>query len=42
LGIFFIYFMYKIYQADRKDHFTQLSMFAKILMLVGTMSMGFL
>jgi 4-hydroxybenzoate polyprenyltransferase len=42
LGIFFLYFMYKIYQADRKDHFTQLSLFAKILMLVGTMSMGFL
>lgn len=42
LGIFFMYFMYKIYEADRKDHFTQLSLFAKILMLVGTMSMGFL
>ncbi|MFT4860472.1 MAG: 4-hydroxybenzoate polyprenyltransferase, partial [Algoriphagus sp.] len=40
LGIFYMYFMYKIYQADRKDHFTKLSMFAKILMLVGTMSMG--
>jgi len=42
LGIFFLYFMYKIYQADRKDHFSKLSLFAKILMLVGTMSMGFL
>ncbi|MFT7204740.1 MAG: 4-hydroxybenzoate polyprenyltransferase [Algoriphagus sp.] len=42
LGIFYMYFMYKIYQADRKDHFTKLSMFAKILMLVGTMSMGLL
>jgi 4-hydroxybenzoate polyprenyltransferase len=42
LGIFFMYFMYQIYQADRKAHFTKLSMFAKILMLVGTMSMGFL
>jgi 4-hydroxybenzoate polyprenyltransferase len=42
LGIFFMYFMYQIYQADRKDHFSKLSIFAKILMLVGTMSMGFL
>ncbi|MFT6895147.1 MAG: hypothetical protein ACJAWX_002764 [Algoriphagus sp.] len=42
LGIFYMYFMYKIYQANRKDHFTKLSMFAKILMLVGTMSMGLL
>ncbi|MFT7364755.1 MAG: hypothetical protein ACI9UV_002968 [Algoriphagus sp.] len=40
--MFYMYFMYKIYQADRKDHFTKLSMFAKILMLVGTMSMGLL
>lgn len=42
LGIFFMYFMYQIYQADRKAHFSQLSLFAKILMLVGTMSMGLL
>ncbi len=42
LGVFFLLFMYRIYQADRKDHFTQLSSFAKILMLVGTLSMGFL
>lgn len=42
LGIFFTYFMYRIYIADRKDHFTKLSTFAKILMLVGTLSMGFL
>ncbi|UZD22680.1 geranylgeranylglycerol-phosphate geranylgeranyltransferase [Algoriphagus halophytocola] len=42
LGLFFTYFMYLIYQADRKDHFTQLSALAKILMLVGTISMGFL
>jgi len=42
LGIFFMFFMYRIYVADRKDHFTQLSTIAKILMLVGTMSMGFL
>lgn len=42
LGLFFIAFMYKIYRADRKDHFTKLSIFAKIIMLVGTMSMAFL
>ncbi|EAZ80479.2 4-hydroxybenzoate-octaprenyltransferase [Algoriphagus machipongonensis] len=42
LGIFFTFFMFKIYQADRKDQFTKLSSFAKILMLVGTLSMGFL
>ncbi len=42
LGIFFLFFMYRIYQADRKDHFSRLSLYAKILMLVGTMSMGLL
>lgn len=42
LGILFVYFMYRVYEADRKDHFTKLSTFAKILMLVGTISMGFL
>ncbi|WPR76359.1 geranylgeranylglycerol-phosphate geranylgeranyltransferase [Algoriphagus sp. NG3] len=42
LGVFFIYFMYRIYIADRKDHFTQLSTLAKVLMLVGTLSMGLL
>ncbi|MDR7132742.1 4-hydroxybenzoate polyprenyltransferase [Algoriphagus sp. 4150] len=42
LGIFFVYFMYRIYHADRKHHFTQLSAMAKILMLVGTLSMGLL
>lgn len=42
LGIFFSYFMYLIYQADRKDQFSKLSTYAKILMLVGTMSMGLL
>ncbi|MEN2282465.1 geranylgeranylglycerol-phosphate geranylgeranyltransferase [Algoriphagus sp. SE2] len=42
MGIFFMFFMYKIYYADRKTHFTQLSTFAKILMLVGTLSMGLL
>lgn len=42
LGIAFCWFMWKIYQADRKKHFTQLSSFAKLLMLVGTLSMAFL
>lgn len=42
LGLFFMSFMYQIYQADRKDHFTKLSIFAKIIMLVGTLSMAFL
>lgn len=42
LGIFFLWFMWKIYLADRREHFTQLSAIAKILMLVGTLSMGFL
>jgi 4-hydroxybenzoate polyprenyltransferase len=42
LGIAFGWFMWKIYQADRKKHFTQLSSFAKFLMLVGTLSMAFL
>jgi 4-hydroxybenzoate polyprenyltransferase len=42
LGIVFMWFMRKIYLADRKNHFRQLSTIAKILMLVGTLSMGFL
>lgn len=42
LGVFFMYFMYRIYIADRKDHFTQLSTMAKVLMLIGTLSMSFL
>ncbi|SHM54104.1 4-hydroxybenzoate polyprenyltransferase [Cyclobacterium lianum] len=42
LSIFFIVFMVKIYRADRKSHFTELSTFSKVLMLTGIMSMGFL
>ena len=42
LGGFFIWFMRKVYLADRKDDFSKLSTIAKILMLVGTMSMSFL
>lgn len=42
LGIFFFWFMRKVYVSDRKSHFTQLSTYAKILMLLGTLSMGLL
>jgi 4-hydroxybenzoate polyprenyltransferase len=42
LSILFFIFMYKIYVADRKAHFTQLSILSKVLMLTGIMSMGFL
>ncbi|MBN3521974.1 geranylgeranylglycerol-phosphate geranylgeranyltransferase [Algoriphagus lutimaris] len=42
MGMFFGLFMYRIYHADRKSQFTQLSAFAKVLMLVGTLSMGLL
>ncbi|MDN3202915.1 geranylgeranylglycerol-phosphate geranylgeranyltransferase [Algoriphagus sediminis] len=42
LGIFFLYFLYKIYLGDRREHFTELSKYAKILMLIGTISMAFL
>ncbi|MCS5491675.1 geranylgeranylglycerol-phosphate geranylgeranyltransferase [Algoriphagus limi] len=40
LGLFFLWFMRKVYLSDRKSHFSQLSTFAKILMLLGTLSMG--
>ncbi|UCS94260.1 geranylgeranylglycerol-phosphate geranylgeranyltransferase [Echinicola marina] len=42
LGILFFLFMYKIYYADRKSHFTQLSRLSKLLMLTGVISMAFL
>jgi 4-hydroxybenzoate polyprenyltransferase len=42
LGILFVFFMYRIYVADRKAHFTQLSAFSKVLMLTGVVSMVFL
>lgn len=42
LGIAFLFFMWKVYQADRKNHFSSLSAWAKALMLAGTMSMAFL
>lgn len=41
LSFFFFLFMYKIYMADRKAHFTQLSFLSKLLMLTGIISMGF-
>lgn len=40
LSFLFFLFMYKIYQADRKAHFTQLSLLSKLLMLAGILSMG--
>lgn len=42
LSILFMFFMYKIYIADRKQHFTQLSIYNKALMLAGIASMVFL
>lgn len=42
LSLLFFLFMYKIYMADRKVHFTQLSFLSKLLMLTGIISMGFL
>jgi 4-hydroxybenzoate polyprenyltransferase len=42
LSILFFVFMYKIYIADRKAHFSQLSILSKLLMLTGIVSMGFL
>jgi 4-hydroxybenzoate polyprenyltransferase len=42
LGLVFMVFLYKLYLADRKKQFTQLSLMAKILMLSGAFSMAFL
>ncbi len=42
MGFAFSWFMYRIYQADRKKHFSQLSSMAKLIMLIGTLSMAFL
>lgn len=42
LSVLFMLFLYKIYMADRKDHFSQLSYLSKLLMLTGIISMGFL
>ncbi|WP_200974873.1 geranylgeranylglycerol-phosphate geranylgeranyltransferase [Echinicola sp. 20G] len=42
IGVLFLFFMYKIYYADRKKHFTQLSKMSKVLMLTGVLSMAFL
>lgn len=40
LSFLFFLFMYKIYEADRKIHFSQLSILSKLLMLAGIVSMG--
>lgn len=42
LGVVFVFFLYKLYIADRKKQFTQLSLMAKILMLTGALSMAFI
>jgi 4-hydroxybenzoate polyprenyltransferase len=42
LSILFFVFMFKIYMADRKAHFSQLSILSKLLMMAGIISMGFL
>jgi 4-hydroxybenzoate polyprenyltransferase len=42
LSLLFFLFLYKIYMADRKAHFTQLSLLSKLLMLTGILSMGLL
>jgi len=42
LGLVFCWFMWGIHRADRKEQFTQLSAFAKAIMLVGTLSLAFL
>jgi 4-hydroxybenzoate polyprenyltransferase len=42
LGLVFGWFMRKVYLADRKQQFSKLSAWAKVLMLVGTLSMAFL
>ncbi|PSL05674.1 geranylgeranylglycerol-phosphate geranylgeranyltransferase [Cecembia rubra] len=42
LSILFMIFLYRIYTADRKKHFTQLSLLNKALMFAGILSMIFL
>lgn len=42
LGLVFVFFLYRLYIADRKSQFTQLSIVAKILMLSGALSMAFI
>jgi 4-hydroxybenzoate polyprenyltransferase len=42
IGILFLWFMLKIYQADRKKHFEELSVISKIIMILGILSMAFL
>lgn len=42
LSILFLIFIYKIYLADRKKHFSQLSLLNKVLMFAGILSMVFL
>lgn len=39
LGIPFMWFLYLLYKADRKTHFTRLSLLSKLLMFLGILSM---
>jgi 4-hydroxybenzoate polyprenyltransferase len=40
LGFVFCWLMWKIHQADRREHFSQLSAWIKAIMLMGTLSMA--
>lgn len=40
LGLVFCWLMWKIHEADRKEHFSQLSAWIKAIMLMGTLSMA--
>jgi 4-hydroxybenzoate polyprenyltransferase len=40
MGWVFCWLMWKIHQADRKEHFSQLSAWIKAIMLMGTLSMA--
>lgn len=42
VGLIFCWFMWKIHRADRKEQFGELSILAKVIMGIGTMSMAFL
>jgi 4-hydroxybenzoate polyprenyltransferase len=42
IGVLFLWFLVKIYQADRKSHFEELSVLSKIIMITGILSMALL
>ncbi len=41
LGVPFIYLAFRLYFADRKQHFAQLSLWSKVIMILGILSMVF-